>query len=84
VEKLWGTNTITHTNQYVNKKMIQCREIKGYTDRNVTANMPDIIIKNKKRENTHFDRCGNTCGKKCHEKGSRKKAKIQEFMYGDM
>jgi len=28
--------------------MIQCYEIKGYTDRKVTANTPDIIIKNKK------------------------------------
>jgi hypothetical protein len=32
-----------------------------HTDREVTANRPDII-KNKKRENMHTDRCGNTCG----------------------
>jgi hypothetical protein len=29
-----------------------------HTDREVTANMPDIIIKNKKREKVHTDRCG--------------------------
>jgi hypothetical protein len=27
-----------------------------HTDRKVTANRPDIIIKNKKRENMHTDR----------------------------
>jgi hypothetical protein len=32
-----------------------------HTDREVTANKPDIIIKNQKRENMHTDRCGNTC-----------------------
>jgi hypothetical protein len=40
--------------------------------------MTDIIIKNKKRENMHTDRCGNASGQKCHAKGSRKK---EEFMY---
>jgi hypothetical protein len=35
---------------------IQCYGIKGvHTDREVTANRPDIIIKSKK-ENTHADR----------------------------
>jgi hypothetical protein len=29
----------------------------------------------------HPDRCGNTRGRKCHEKGSGKEAKIQEVMY---
>ena len=68
--KIRGTNTHTntHTNQYVTKKMIECYEIKGYTDREVTANTPDIIIKHKKRENTHTCRCGNTCGQKCYAK----------------
>ena len=31
-----------------------------HTDREVTTNRPDIIIKIKKRENMHTDRCGNT------------------------
>jgi hypothetical protein len=28
-------------------------------------------------------RCVNTCGQKCHAKGSRKETKIQEIMYRD-
>ena len=31
----------------------------------------------------HNDRCGNTKEQKCRAKGSRKEAKIQEFMYRD-
>jgi len=31
----------------------------------------------------HTEGCGNTCGQKCHAKGSRKENKIQEFMYTD-
>ena len=45
-----------------------------HTDREVTANGPDIIIKNKKRENMHTDRCGNTRREKCCVKGSGKKS----------
>ena len=54
-----------------------------HTDTEVTANRPDIIIKNK-RENMHTDRCGNTHKQKFPAKGSRKETKIQEFMYRDM
>ena len=54
-----------------------------HTDREVTANRPDIIIKNKKRENMHTDRCGNTRRQKCCAKGSGKEVKIQQFMYRD-
>jgi hypothetical protein len=39
--------------------------------------------KRLQRVKAHTDRCGNTCGQKCHSKASRKEAKIQEFMYGD-
>jgi len=42
-----------------------------------------MLIKNKKIENMHTDRCGNTSGQKCRAKGSRKGSKIQEFMYRD-
>ena len=49
-----------------------------HTDREVTANRPDIIIKNK-----HTDRCGNTHREECRAKGSGKEGKIQEFMYRD-
>ena len=53
-----------------------------HTDRKVTANRP-IILKERKRENIYTSRCGNACGQKCHAKGSRQEAKIQEFMYRD-
>ena len=43
-----------------------------HTDREVTANRPDIIIKNKKRGNMHTDRCGNTRRQKYCAKGSGK------------
>ena len=45
-----------------------------HTDREVTANRTDIIIKNKKRGNMHTDRCGNTCRQKCCAKGSGKRS----------
>jgi hypothetical protein len=54
-----------------------------HTDREVTANRTGIIIKNKKRENMHTDRCGNTCRQKCHAKGSGKEVRIQKFRYRD-
>jgi len=38
-----------------------------------------MLIKNKKRENMHIDRCGNNSGQKCRAKGSRKGSKIQEL-----
>jgi len=43
-------HTHTHPNQYVNIKILQCYGINGHTDRNVTANRPHIIIKNKKEK----------------------------------
>jgi len=54
-----------------------------HTDRKVRANWPDIIIKNKKRESIHTDRCGNTSRQKCCAKRSGKEVKIQEFVYRD-
>ena len=45
-----------------------------HTDREVAANRPDIIIKNKKRENMYTDRCGNTRRQKCCAKGSGKRS----------
>jgi len=50
-----------------------------HTDREVTANRPDIIIKNKKRENMHTDRCGNTCRQKCCAKEAEKKFKYKSL-----
>jgi hypothetical protein len=54
-----------------------------HTDREVTANRPDIITKNKKVEKMHTDRCGNTWRQKCCAKGRGKEVKIQEFRYRD-
>ena len=54
-----------------------------HTDREVTANRPDIIIKNRKRENMHTDRCGNIRRQKCCAKGSGKEVKKQDFTYRD-
>jgi hypothetical protein len=54
-----------------------------HTNREVTENRPDTIIKNKKRENMHTGKYGNTSGQKCHTKGSRKETERQEFMYRD-
>jgi len=51
-----------------------------HTDREVTANRPDIKIKNKKEKSRHTDRCGNTCRQKSYVKGNGKEAKIQEFL----
>jgi hypothetical protein len=45
--------------------------------------MPDIIIKSKKKEAMHTDRCGNTGRQKCRSKGSGNAVKIQEFSYRD-
>jgi len=53
-----------------------------HTGREVTANRPDIIIKNKKGKHANY-RCGNTHRQKCCAKGSGKEVKIQEFMYRD-
>jgi hypothetical protein len=50
-----------------------------HTDREVTANRPDIINKNKKEKNMHTDRCGNIRRQKFRAKGSGKEVKIQEF-----
>jgi hypothetical protein len=43
-----------------------------HTDREVTANRPDTIIKNKKREDMHTERCGSARRQKCLPKGSGK------------
>jgi hypothetical protein len=51
-----------------------------HTDREVTANRPDIIIKSKKKiENMHTDKCGNNRRKNCHAKGKEKKLKYKSL-----
>jgi hypothetical protein len=45
------------------------------------VNRLDIIIKKDKQENMPFERYGNTSGKECHVKGSRKET--QAFICRD-
>ena len=55
-----------------------------HTDREVTLNKPDIIIKSvRERENMQTDRCGSTCGQIYHAEVCRNKIKIQEITYRD-
>ena len=54
-----------------------------HTDREVTTHRPDIINTHKKKGSMNTKRCGNTCGQKCHAKGSRQETNIQEFKYRD-
>jgi hypothetical protein len=54
-----------------------------HTDREVTPNRPDIIIKNKKEKTCTLIDVAIPARQKCCAKGSGKELKIQEFMYGD-
>jgi hypothetical protein len=54
-----------------------------HTDRKVTVNRADIIIKNKNRENMHADRRGNTRRQKCRAKVSGTEVRMKEFRYRD-
>jgi hypothetical protein len=47
-----------------------------HTSREVTANRPDIIIKNKKEKNMYTYRCDNTRRQKCCAKGSGKEVEV--------
>jgi hypothetical protein len=83
----YGTHTRTQTHKQTNKQAHIHKPVYEkedvtvswnqavHTDREFTANRPDIIIKNKKRGNMHTDRCGNTCRQKCRAKGSGKALK---------
>jgi hypothetical protein len=54
-----------------------------HTDREVMANGPDILIKNKKERASTLDRCGHTRGRECDTKESRRENNVQQFMYWD-
>ena len=54
-----------------------------HTDREVTANRPDIIIKDKKEKTCTLIDVAIPADKKCCAKGSGKEVKIQKFMYRD-
>jgi hypothetical protein len=49
-------------------------------DTEVAAKRPDVVIKNKKREDMHTDTRDNTSGRKCHEKGSRKEINTRVYV----
>jgi hypothetical protein len=79
-----------HTNgTHTPKSVCECEDINAFcyqgvhTYREVMANRPDIIIKNKKEKKMHSGRCGNTIEWECHANGSSKETEIQEFMYWD-
>jgi len=61
--------------------VLRIKEI--HTDREVTENKSDIMIKTKKkrRQKTHSNGCGNTCGYNCRAKGNEKEAKIPGFVF---
>ena len=54
-----------------------------HTDREVTANRPVIIIKNKKEKTCTLIDVAIPADRNVVQKGSRKEVKIQEFMYRD-
>jgi hypothetical protein len=58
-------------------------ESSSRTDREVTANKPDIVIKNK-REKTYTIIETAIPADRCCAKGSGKEVKIQAFMYRDI
>ena len=54
-----------------------------HTDIEVTANRPDIVIKNKKEKTCTLIDVAIPGRQKCCAKGSGKEVKIQEFVYRD-
>jgi hypothetical protein len=77
----WYTKTHTHTcAECENEDVTVLWKLGVHTDRKVTANRPVIIIKNKK-EKIYIIVDVAIHVQKCHAKGSRKEAKIQEFMH---
>ena len=54
-----------------------------HTDREVTANRPDIIIKNRKEKTCTLIDVAVTSGINVMKKGRGKEVEIQEFMYRD-
>jgi hypothetical protein len=74
--KALGIETTDKWYTHMSKPMYEEEDVSvvesSRTHREVTSNRPDIIIKNKKRENMHTDRCGNARRQKCCAKGSVK------------
>jgi hypothetical protein len=72
----------THTNLYVNMKMFTVLRDQGvHKDREVTANRPDIIIRNKEKTCILIDVA--TPSDRNVTQQEAEKRKIQDFMYRD-
>ena len=73
---IWYTRTHTHTHRP--KPVCEHEGVTDlwnqgvHTERKVTANRPDIIIKNKNEKKHAYVRCGKTLGQKCRAKGNIK------------
>ena len=59
--------------------MIECHEIKGYTDREVTANIPDMIIKNKTKKTCIFIDVAIPAERNVMQKEAEKKLKYRSL-----
>jgi hypothetical protein len=78
-------HTHTHTHTHIHTSVYEQEDVRVlwyqavHTEREVTANRTAILIKNKKRENMHTDRCSNTCRQKRHAKGREEKLKYNSL-----
>jgi hypothetical protein len=54
-----------------------------HTDREVVANRPDIVVKNKKEKTCILIDAAIPVDRNVTQKGSRKESKVQAFMYRD-
>jgi competence protein ComGF len=68
---------------FTSQKAVELSLIQNNNNNNNNASRPDIIIKNKTRENMHTDRRGNSRRQKCRAKGRGKETIIKEFMNRD-
>ena len=71
------TNTHTRIDIYAHRSVFWNQST--HTDREVTENGPAIIIKNKRGDNMHNDKCGNASGQKLHAKIKRKEIKCKSL-----
>ena len=68
------THTQTHITHYVNMEMLTVLYQAAHTDREVTANRPNMTIKNKKEKICIMIEVEILAGRESHAKGSRKRS----------
>jgi len=68
----WHTHT--HITHYVNMEMLTVLYQAAHTDREVTANRPNMTIKNKKEKICIMIEVEILAGRESHAKGSRKRS----------